>query len=834
MHESPPSGRDRNAGGSRPLAPTALGTITALIVTALALSAFVGGTIPVEGNTTQPITIQGNPGLDVQAPDSQFEAGEDGTLELFVSNDGTVRTFGTHPQEARERVTEARSVEVEITDASEAPLSVRTGSQPLGTISDGESEGPAPFDILVDDDAEPGEYEIEVTVDYRDASPVTYQRDSEGDWQFEEDVNDRSETFDVTVTVEDEPRFEVRNVDHDVQIDELGTLEVEMEHTGTENVTDAVVTAEALDQDIVFGTAGAATSAEFVGDWGAGETKTLTYRTGTGSEAISKFYPVDMNVAFTDGDGEDDERTRPAAFRPLPRQSYLVEAVDHDVVIGDDGILEVDLHNTGPRDVSNATVTINAEDPAIGFAAADGAPTTDVFVDDWAAGETRTVEVRTVASNDAIERNYTIGATIDALSVDDRELNPRTREFGFEPLPRQTYTITDVDHDVAVGDDGILELSMRNDGPQDVTSASVTVSTNDGDIVFGSGATGEAVQVEEIAFEADGGGAPTSEAFVGDWAAGETKDFVFRTGATDDAVQRNYTIDATVDARAEDDTTVATRERQFGFQPTGEQTFSLTDTRQTIRVGEDGDLLGVIENTGTQEVENVVVLYDSDLPNVFPRDTQYAVGDLEPGETAAFRFRIGVGEEAEPGPRVFEFQTRYRNHAGDVRLDDARDLLIDVEPKRDAFAFEPVDATFEAGDSETVELEIENTRDEPVENVRVKLFTDSPLDSDDDEAFVSSLDPGETTTVVFDLNVDSGAVAKEYPLSLDVRYDDERGDSQLTDTFRVPIEVTESTDDGLPLLPIAGILLVVIGLALVVRGRIGAVTDRLRDQSGDT
>jgi len=90
------------------------------------------------------------------------------------------------------------------------------------------------------------------------------------------------------------------------------------------------------------------------------------------------------------------------------------------------------------------------------------------------------------------------------------------------------------------------------------------------------------------------------------------------------------------------------------------------------------------------------------------------------------------------------------------------------------------------------------------------VFTDSPLGSDDDEAFVSSLEPGESETLVFDLSADSGATAKSYSFSMDFRYDDERGDTKISETYRIPVQVTENEEDSNVVVLLAAALVVAL------------------------
>lgn len=798
----------------------------------IALAAVVVLTAAVPAAAINHVPVEGTVDIDVDAPDNEFEAGQEVGLQLQISNHGEVISDGTHPTEVRDLATEARSAEVNITDTGDAPIEVRTGEQSVGTIDSGQTAVET-FDIFIEEDADPGDYEIEVTVRYTNVTVTDYVDGIGDNLAVEESTVEESTVVDVTVTVADEARFEIDDVDHAIHVDETGDVSFEVTNTGTLDVSDVVVTAQATEQALFFGDGGA-TSDRSVGEWEAGETKTLTYRAGATDDALTEPYPVELSVEYTHPDGETFTRTERTSVTPLPRQDYAVMGVNHSLVVGEDAVVEFRLRNEGPRNVTDATISLTTNDPALTFEDAEGgASTTETYVGDWAAGETVTVSKRVGASNDAAIRSYAVDATVSARDENDEELNDRTRTFGIEPRPRQRYSIDAVEHTVSVNGDGVLTLELTNHGPLNVTDASVTVSSNDAAIVFGSGGSGEAVQVQDIAFEAADGGTPTSEAYVGDWPANETRTVKYLTGATEDALVRNYTLDVSVDARDENDHVLASRERSFGFRPYAEQSFRLDGDDVDLRVGEDRTITGRITNTGDLTVRNVVILYDSDLQNVFPREEQYAVGTLESGETKEFSFRIGISEEAEAGPRVLEFSTRYRNADDEERLDDSQDLFVQVNDRRDAFDVRAVDATFEAGASGLIAVELKNTGEEPVENVRAKVFPDAPLSSGDDEAYVARLDPGESTTVQFELSVAGGAIPKAYPMSLDIRYDDERGRTQLSGTYRVPVAVEESEDGGFPLrlMGIAG--LAMVGFAVFFRSKLFGVGARLAGRDGN-
>ena len=91
-------------------------------------------------------------------------------------------------------------------------------------------------------------------------------------------------------------------------------------------------------------------------------------------------------------------------------------------------------------------------------------------------------------------------------------------------------------------------------------------------------------------------------------------------------------------------------------------------------------------------------------------------------------------------------------------------------------------------------------------DIEASLGTSDPLDSDDDDGYIASLDPGESTTLTFELSATSDANPKMYAANIDFRYDDESDKSRMSDAYQIPIRV-ESGDDGglLSVFSIAGV-----------------------------
>jgi hypothetical protein len=172
-----------------------------------------------------------------------------------------------------------------------------------------------------------------------------------------------------------------------------------------------------------------------------------------------------------------------------------------------------------------------------------------------------------------------------------------------------------------------------------------------------------------------------------------------------------------------------------------------------------------------------------------------------------------VSDAATSGPKQFVFVADYRDSQGDSHTSDDLPIRMDVAPGSDAFAVSIVNGTVENGDSTTVGVEVTNTANETLSAISAKMFADSPISVSDSEAYIDELGPGESTTISFSVGA-SGALPKQYPLSVDFEYDDADGDTLLSDRYRVPIDVNEGSDGG-------GFPLTLVGIGVVVVVAIG-------------
>ena len=359
------------------------------------------------------------------------------------------------------------------------------------------------------------------------------------------------------------------------------------------------------------------------------------------------------------------------------------------------------------------------------------------------------------------------------------------------------FQVVGVESDAQVGDSGTVEATIENVGAETAHNADVSFSTQSNSVTV-SGGQSDTVRIPEI-------------------DPGETATVAYDVGVSSDLPVQQYTLSGSVLFDDPDGITRTDEGLSIGVLPLAEQEFALTDVDSQLRVAEDGDLVGTVRNDGPVPARSVVVQYAGDDQSVIPAERSTAVGTLDPGESANFSLPIAIGGEAEAGLRSLDMAVQYRNDEGERRAFE--ELVVDAEvaPERDRFDVAIENRTIQSGGTRTVDVAVTNNLDETASDVEARLFADDPLDTGDtDTGYVQSLEPGETTTMTFELTTTGSATpGSTYPVSLDFRYDDADDDSQLTDTYRVPIDVTESEDGGLPL-PVIVVALLVVGTGALV------------------
>lgn len=551
----------------------------------------------------------------------------------------------------------------------------------------------------------------------------------------------------------------------------------------------------------------------------------------------------------------DDARGEPEIEAYAPETAFVPgEEASLDVTFNNRG----DLSDRGSENLETDVITAQSATARIvtDDETADDVPfdvrTGEQPVGDIGEGTTGPVSFTVVPDADAepgvyevpieLEYRHAYNSEVeDGATIQDERDETEIVYVEVEITDRAQFAVVDINSTVQAGASGLVNVTMRNVADGVARKADVTATPVDGD----------------ISFSTDSG---TTDTFVDRWAPGENRTFTYRMDAAADSTERPSTFELDVAYRDNESADATARTVRTGITPLAEQSFGARGIHSSLQIGEDGHFTAEVTNDGPVPARDVIVVFDNEAPavegvteeavptdpNVVPRETQATVGTLAVGESATVTLEAGIRTDALAGNRTLNLATRYRTADGDVTVSDPLDIVVPVAAEQDVFAVSPatpnatVPSNATPGDTVRYHVVVRNTGDERVEDVQAKLFANDPLDATDDEAFVTALEPNESTTLRFEVEIDSSASTKTYATSIDLRYLDEDGDEQLTDTYRLPVDVVESTDPGLleSILTVLttdrrSIILLSVGVlaiaAVYTRGRIVAAATRSRE-----
>jgi hypothetical protein len=512
--------------------------------------------------------------------------------------------------------------------------------------------------------------------------------------------------------------------------------------------------------------------------------------------------PVDIEYEFTnritDGgfyDEDNRDRTKFVTITVAENARFELVDADTDAAIGGSGQVEVTLRNTGSATADDATVSLRSGSGDLQFGAAGVAET---FVGDLDAGEETTVTVGADVARDATLRALPLSATVSW--TDGGTPAEERLATGVIPATETRLDVGSATTTAGPGESGEVTLSVTNTGDRDLSAATLRLASENAGFTFGE--------------------SPSTATFVGDWAAGETKEVTVEAAFARGVEQRAYPLEATVAYTSEAGRDASTAPVTVGVTPADEQAFDVTDAGSDLRVGADGTVSGTLVNDGPSDVENAVLVLQPTGSTLDAVETEFALGDLAAGDSTDFSFDIAVSSSAKDGPRQLTYRVEYETSDGTTTQSDPIFVRAPVDPSRDVFDVTVGSGGFEAGSSGAFVLEVTNAGDETVTDVSAQLFADAPVSANDDEAFIDELGPGETATLRFGIGVAGSATAdKTYPVSVDFQYTEPDGDTKLSDSYRLPVTVEASSGGGLLAVGSgAGVGVGVLALALVAIG----------------
>ena len=379
---------------------------------------------------------------------------------------------------------------------------------------------------------------------------------------------------------------------------------------------------------------------------------------------------------------------------------------------------------------------------------------------------------------------YELPVELEYIADDELVQRGESVTVRVEPAPR--FVVVSTETSASVGDRGTFTVVLRNAGSAPARDATVRLASEDPALTFA--------------------GAAVTESYVGRWAPGEAQNVTVPVDVAEGSSVRSFAIQATIDYENREGE-ARSRSIPLPASPVAEPTFAVEAVESDLRVGDRGTLRADVGNTGGSTARDATVLLTTSWANL-TAPLEYPVGDLEPGASAPVSFSLDVPPGLDPGPVRATFRVEHTTSAGERRVSPPIDATLQLGPRRSPIAVDPVNATFEVGETGQLRLRLTNRATGPITALRATLTPTDPFTSDDPSAFVQRLGPGESATVSFQLDVSDDAVPGDHPVSVAFAYDDEDGNLRQVADVPVGVDVVEPAGSGFPIAAAAVVLVV--------------------------
>ena len=139
------------------------------------------------------------------------------------------------------------------------------------------------------------------------------------------------------------------------------------------------------------------------------------------------------------------------------------------------------------------------------------------------------------------------------------------------------------------------------------------------------------------------------------------------------------------------------------------------------------------------------------------------IGDFAVGQVVSSRFKVSVSGDAEDQTYPLDVLVNYENSEGDQVTSDVETIGLPVGKKID-FSITSASTNVTPGQKKVITVQYTNTGGATAYNAQARISAVDPFTSNDDTAFLGTLEPNDTREASFEIAVDKSATVKEYTL----------------------------------------------------------------------
>lgn len=242
--------------------------------------------------------ISGEPDISVAiSGTNEFDPGDDVSLAIIVQNSGLKNSKIIQSSVVdRDDLPDTAKMVVVTLESGDAPVTVKSDPQMIGDIAGGLTKSLV-FNLKVDKNAAPGEYNLDTVVKYK----YLYNADQIGTDSIRYFYKDVNLEIALPLKINSDLDIEVGNVAvESMNVGTEGYISMDVKNTGYETGQDSVVKITRSPGSAVVPT----DSSVFVGEFAPGEIKSVTFKAAVSDNGEAKNYPVLVSVDYKDSEGD--------------------------------------------------------------------------------------------------------------------------------------------------------------------------------------------------------------------------------------------------------------------------------------------------------------------------------------------------------------------------------------------------------------------------------------------------------------------------------------------------------------------------------------------------
>ncbi|WP_290596137.1 MULTISPECIES: COG1361 S-layer family protein [unclassified Archaeoglobus] len=513
---------------------------------------------------------------------------------------------------------------------------------------------------------------------------------------------------------------------------------------------------------------------------------------------------------------------------------FSIQSVTSNLVAGREGVVTVEIKNTGQKKIYDAVLVLNTTPPL-----KPNPKAMSVYVGDMEEGDTASASFKVFVPDGVFLQSYPaelvmIFRTSSGLPArNSKPLGLEIEGKGYFKVEKISEFLSSVktvrvEQKIQVPSLNIPALPSTQQSVSQQSASSIITIPSRGYVTIRITNTGETIRDAYASLIFD---TPlltsTSTPYIGDLEGGESSNITFYV--TSNAPAGSYLGYVIIKYEDEYGGEVVSPKIYVNVEVSADPAISVKEIETSnLGVGLVGDL--ELSLSSELDVNNVKLYLISPDPTITPVSSTSYIDNV--GERA--NFRVAVSDDSLAGKHLLylveSFDTRYAKD-----LVSVAEFPIYIAPKLASFQILSIKSDLYPDSTGEVVLEIKNSGNAEIYNTVIMLEVSPPLSiagttsiasfvgqSQPGKYFIGTMKPGDTAIAKFRVEVDKDAGEGSYPASVKVKYYDERGYSHISNSIVISLEVKQSQ----PYLIYVALFLALI--ALIIAG--GFVRKRVKEK----